>query len=109
MTTTYKVLGQNNPTANTLTTLYTVPVGANTISSTIAICNIDANTATFRIAVRPSGEAIANKHYLNYNTPIPGNDTITATIGLTLSANDVVSINASSSLLAFSLFGSEIV
>jgi hypothetical protein len=109
MATTYKVLGQNNPTANTLTTLYTVPVGANTVVSTIAICNIDANTATFRVAVRPSGEAIANKHYLNYNTALPGNDTITATIGLTLSANDVVSINASSSLVAFSLFGSEII
>jgi hypothetical protein len=46
---------------------------------------------------------------LNYNTALPGNDTITATIGLTLSANDVVSINASSSLVAFSLFGSEII
>lgn len=109
MATIYKILGQNNPTANTLTTLYTVPVGANTVVSTIAICNIDANTATFRVAVRPSGEAIANKHYLNYNTPIPGNDTITATIGLTLSATDVISINASSSLLSFSLFGSEII
>jgi hypothetical protein len=109
MATIYKILGQNNPTANTLTTLYTVPVGANTIVSTIAICNIDANTASFRVAVRPSGEAIANKHYLNYNTPIPGNDTITATIGLTLSATDVISINASSSLLSFSLFGSEII
>lgn len=104
----YKVLGQSNPTANTLTTLYTTPVGANTVVSTIAICNIDANTSTFRVAVRPSGEAIANKHYLNYDTPLPGKDTITATIGITLAANDVVSINASSSLVAFSLFGSEI-
>jgi hypothetical protein len=104
----YKVLGQSNPTANTLTTLYTAPVASNTVVSTIAICNLDANASTFRVAVRPSGEAIANKHYLNYDTPLPGKDTITATIGITLAANDVISINASSSLIAFSLFGSEI-
>lgn len=109
MTVSYKVLGQSNPSANTLTTLYTTPSGANTVVSTISICNLDANSATFRVAVRPTGEAIANKHYMNYDTPIPGNDTITATIGMTLGATDIVSINASSSLIAFSLFGSEIV
>lgn len=110
MAITYKVLGQSNPTANTLTTLYTAPSGAsNTVVSTISICNLGSTAATFRVAVRPAGEAIANKHYLNYDTSLPGNDTITATIGITLGATDVVSVNASSSLVAFSLFGSEIV
>ncbi len=104
----YKVLGQNNPTANTLTTLYTTPGGANTVVSTISICNLDANASNFSIAVRPSGDAINNKHYLNYRTPLPGNDTITATLGITLAATDVVSVNASTSLISFSLFGSEI-
>jgi glucose-6-phosphate dehydrogenase assembly protein OpcA len=108
MATVYKVLGQVNPAANTLTTLYTVPAANSTVVSTITVANLDTNSATFRLAVRPAGEAIANKHYFNYNVSLAGNDTITATLGITLAATDVISVNASSSLVAFSAFGSEI-
>ena len=106
----YKVLGQVNPTANTLTTLYTVPAApANTVVSTFTACNLDTVAATFSFAVRPAGAAINNKHYINYNTTLAGNDTITATLGITLGNTDVVSVNASSALISFNLFGSEIV
>ncbi len=40
--------------------------------------------------------------------PIPGNDTITLTLGFTLSANDVVVSNSSTSTISYSAFGSEI-
>jgi hypothetical protein len=109
MAITYKVLGQVNPSSNTLTTLYTTPSLTNTVVSTFTACNLDANTTTFSLAVRPSGAAINNKHYINYNISLAGNDTITATLGLTLSANDVVSVNCASTLVAFGLYGSEIV
>ena len=105
---TYKVLGQSNPTANTLTTVYTVPALTSTILSTVTVCNQSANTATFRLAVRPSGEAIAAKHYINYDTPVPGNDTVSLTLGITLAATDVLSANANTSTLSFNAFGSEI-
>ena len=108
MAMTYKVLGQVNPTANTLTTLYTVPTGNSAVISTVTIANLDSIASSFRIAMRPSGEAVDNKHYINYDVSLAGNDTITATLGITLAANDVVSVNASSSLIAFSAFGSEI-
>lgn len=108
MATSYKVLGQVNPAANTLTTLYTVPYGANTVCSTLCVCNQTANTATFRVAVRPGGAAIQTKHYIAFDTPIPSNDTLHLTIGLSLSTTDVVSVNASSSAVSFNLFGSEI-
>jgi hypothetical protein len=57
-----KVLGQSNPAATTLTTLYTVPAGKETVVSSISVANLTATAATFRLAVRPAGESIANKH-----------------------------------------------
>jgi hypothetical protein len=108
MAITYKVLGQINPTANTQTTLYTVPAATSTIVSTVAICNLSATATTFSLAVQPAGAAIANKNYLNFNTPLPANDTITLTIGMTLATTDVISANAASSLVSFNAFGSEL-
>ena len=104
----YKVLGQVNPVANQITTLYTVPSLNTAVVSTVTICNLSSTAATFRLAVRPNGDAIANKHYLNYDTAIPGNDSITATLGITLANNDVISVNATSASITFNAFGSEI-
>ena len=105
---TYKVLGQINPTANTATTVYTVPALTSTVLSTVTVCNQGANTATFRLAVRPSGESLAAKHYLNFDTPVPGNDTISLTLGITLAATDVLTANANTSTVSINAFGSEI-
>jgi hypothetical protein len=108
MATTYKVLGQINPTANTATTLYTVPAATQTVVSTIAVCNQSANASTFSIAVQPAGAALAAKHYLNYQTPIPGNDSITITIGLTMATTDVLSANVGSGTISIHAYGSEL-
>lgn len=108
MTTTYKVLGQINPTANTLTTIYTVPSATQTVVSTVTVCNQSNVAATFRLAVQPANAAIASKHYINYDTSLPGNDTIALTIGMTLGNTDVISANASTGTISFSAFGSEI-
>lgn len=105
----YKVLGQVNPAASGLTTLYTVPSGTQTICSTITICNISSVLTTYRIAIRPSGASIANQHYLAYDTGIAANDAVFLTLGLSLDSTDVVSVyTPSNSGLAFNLFGSEI-
>jgi hypothetical protein len=105
---TYKVLGQINPTAHTATTVYTVPSLTSTVLSTVTVCNQSANTATFRLAVRPSGETLAAKHFINYDTPVPGNDTISLTLGITLAATDVLTANANTSSVSINAFGSEI-
>lgn len=102
-----KVLGQVNPSATSLTTLYTVPAGKATVASTISVCNISAATVTYRIAVRPAGATIDNKHYLAYGTTLPANSSDFLTIGMTLAETDVVSVYASDTNLAFSLFGDE--
>lgn len=108
MATTYKVLGQSNPAATTATTLYTVPASTSTIVSTINICNQNTISDTFRIAIRPAGATLTAAHYIAYNTVIPGYDSISLTMGITLATTDVVTVYAGASTLSFSIFGSEI-
>ena len=108
MAITYKVLGQSNPSANTNTDLYTVPANTSAVCSTIVICNQAASAATFRIAVRPAGAAIATSQYISYDSNLNANDSITMTIGITLAATDVVTVRANTTTVSFSLFGSEL-
>jgi hypothetical protein len=108
MPTTYKVLGQSAPSATTDTTLYTVPASTQTVASSISICNRSATGGTFRLAIRPAGESIANKHYISYDTAVPGNDSIHLTMGITLGNTDVVTVYANNSNFSFTLFGTEL-
>jgi hypothetical protein len=107
MATTYKVLGQSNPSAASDSTLYTVPAATSTVLSTISVANL-GTSGTFRVAVRPAGASIANQHYLAYDVGLNANDAITFTLGITLAATDVVTVRASNTSFAFSAFGSEI-
>ena len=108
MPTTYKVLGQSNPSATTLTTLYTVPASTQTVVSTITVSNQAATAATYRIAVRVAGASIAASQYIAYDVSLPANASDTLTLGLTLGATDVISVYASSATMSFNAYGSEI-
>lgn len=107
MANTYKVLGQSNPAATTLTTLYTVPSSTSSVCSTLTACNIGVST-NIRVAVRPAGASIANQHYIVYDNYINAGDTLFLTIGATLATTDVVSVYAGTANVAFNLYGSEI-
>jgi hypothetical protein len=108
MATTYKVLGQSNPSATTQTTLYTVPASTSAIVSTLTVCNQAASAGTYRIAIQPAGAALTTKHYIAYNVTIPASASDTITLGITLATTDVISVYASSTSFSFSAFGSEI-
>ena len=108
MTDTVKVLGQSNPATTTLTTLYTVPAAKATTVSSLVVCNQAAVPATFRVSIRVAGLADTAKQYIYYGLAVPANESFVATLGLTLSATDVVSVYASSATLSFNLFGVEI-
>lgn len=108
MATTYKVLGQSNPSATTATTLYTVPASTEAVVSTIVVANQAASAGSYRLAIRPDGESLAAKHYLAYDVAIAANSTHTYTIGTTLNAADVITVYASSASQSFNAFGSEI-
>lgn len=103
---TYKVLGQLFPSASTLTTLYTAP--GQVVASTLSVCNQGPAATSFRVAVRPNGDAINQKHYVAYDTNVNAYDSVFLTLGMTLSGTDVVSVYAATSSLAFNLFGTEI-
>jgi hypothetical protein len=106
--TTYKVLGQSNPSATTLTTLYTVPAATSAVVSTIAVANLSASSVTYRIAIRPAGASITNAHYVAYDTTLEANSNHSYTLGVTLATTDVISVYGSNTSLTFNAFGSEI-
>jgi hypothetical protein len=108
MATTYKVLGQLNPSATTATTLYPCPAGTQTVISTITICNQAGTSGTYRIAVRPNGATLSAEHYIVYDATIQANTTAAYTLGITLDASDIVTVYASSANISFNAFGSEI-
>ena len=108
MPTTYKVLGQVAPAATTNTDLYTVGAGKSAVVSTIAIANRGATSATYRVAIRVAGAAIANEDYIAYDATITANNSTMITIGVTLAATDVITVYASNANLSFNAFGSEI-
>ena len=108
MATRYKVLGQSAPSATTATSLYAVPSLKEAVISTIVVANRASTTATYRIAIRPAAATLANEHYIAYDVVVGGNDSTTLTLGITITATDVVTIYASSTNLTFTAFGSEI-
>lgn len=108
MATAYKVLGQSAPSATTDTTVYTVPSATEAVISSITVANRGTVSATYRIAIRPDGAALANQHYIAYDVAINANDTTPLTLGLTMNAADVLAVYASTANLTFGVFGSEI-
>ena len=108
MPTNYKVLGQVATAATTATTLYTVPAATEAVVSSIIIANRDSSSATFDIAIRPNGATLANEHYIAKNITVGASDSTVLTIGVTLDAADVITVNASTANLTFSAYGSQI-
>jgi len=108
MATNYKVLGQSIPSATTATTLYTVPSATQAVVSTITVCNQAATAATYRIAIRVAGAALATSQYIAYDVSLPANASDTLTLGITVGATDVITIYSSTATMSFSAFGSEI-
>jgi hypothetical protein len=105
---TYKVLGQAAPTDTNLTTLYSVPSATQTLVSTITVANLTASSAAYRIAIRPAGASVENKHYMAYDVALLGNDSISLTLGVALQATDVISVKSgTSNAVAFQAFGVE--
>lgn len=107
MAITYKVLAQVKPEATTATTLYTVATATSAVCSTLAVCNTGTVT-TFRVAVRPGGASLEDKHYIVYDNFVNGNDTAFMTLGITLAATDVITVYSGTANLSFNLFGSEV-
>jgi len=105
---TLKVLGQANPSATTLTDLYTAPGATEVVASTLVICNRTSGKVEVRVAVAVAGASDSPEQYLAYDLPIIANDTVTLTMGMTLGAADVVRVYTDTAGVAFNLFGTEV-
>lgn len=101
-----KVLGQSAPSATTATDVYTVPSGKSTVISTIAVCNT-GSLATYRISVRVNGASPATAQRIASDASLPANSSDFLTVGITLSAGDVITVYSSTANLAFNIFGDE--
>jgi P2-related tail formation protein len=108
MASTYKVLGQANPSATTLTDVYTVPGATAAIVSTIVVCNRSAVPTTFRLGIAVAGAGTDPKQYLAYDAPIDSYEVVPFTIGATLAATDVVRIYAVLATVSVNVFGEEL-
>jgi hypothetical protein len=102
----YKVLGQSAPTSGSFTDLYAVPTGSSAICSTLTVANRGLSTF-YRIAVRPTGSALADRHYIVFDGIVDQYSSVLLTLGITLNSTDVVTVRANTSDLSFGLFGSE--
>lgn len=109
MSNSYSILGQSDLTDTNLTDVYTVPSATETVISTLILANRTGTATTFRIALRPDGNAISNQHYIAYDVPLAANDSTTLTLGLTLDAADVVSVQAGdANAISVNISGTEI-
>jgi hypothetical protein len=108
MTTTYKVLGQLAPSANTASTLYTVPNNNSAVCSTFSVCNAANANAVINVQVAIGNAASSPAQFIiNNNILVPG-DTMLLTLGITLATGDVIRVESNQANVAFQLFGSEI-
>ena len=108
MPTVYKILGQANPNANTLTDIYDVPNSNSAVISTVSFCNANLTSNAFvtMYAVK-SGEQPSANNMITNRAILPMMDTLIFTIGMTLASNDRIVANVTTGSISSSVFGSE--
>jgi len=94
---------QTNPSATTLTDVYTVPSG-NTFEFIVTVANRSAVATSFRWSLAIGGAADSNEQYKAYDTPINGNDIYTSEKYLA-NAGDVIRVYATLATLSFGISG----
>ena len=104
----YRVLGQKSPAANTDWNIYTVNGTKDAIINCITVANRDSNSATYRISVRPDAAALTTDHYIAYDVQIGSNSSVSLNLGITMDTNDVITVQSSTALVTFAVFGAEI-
>ncbi len=98
------------PSGTSAVTLYTVPAGRTAVLSRILIANVSGSTATFRIAITPSGVTLATQHYIAYDISLAAGDAINMPIGAGMEEGDFISVRTSTgSAITFAAFGTELV
>lgn len=106
----YKTLGVVAPANTSNADLYTVGSGKSAVVSTLAISNVTGTAATARVYIRVAGATAAVGNAIVYDTSIAANSTLALSLGITLAATDVITVQSGTgSALSFFAFGSEVV
>ena len=111
MATTYKRLGgvQSASALTTYSNVYTVPSSTSTVISTIAICNTSSANAKYRIGVASATASPTAADWIAYDSVVSANDTTLITAGITMDTTyKFLVVSGNSTLVSFSVFGSEI-
>ena len=105
MPTISKILGQVKPAATTATTLYTTPA-ATEAQGTLVCCNQATSDDKVRIALVKSGETLAAKHYVCFDTVVPANGVMEKSFDL--GAGDMISVYSTGGNISFTATGLEV-
>jgi hypothetical protein len=108
MPTNYKILGQSNPSASALTTVYTVPANTQAVVSTITAANFGATSSNVSLSVHVANAAWAANMQIANNISVSTQNSLALTLGVTLGAGDTVRANCSTANIAVNIFGSEV-
>jgi len=108
VTDTLMVLGQVSPSANILTSIYTVPAITSTVVSSIIVCNTNTSSTTFRISIAIGGAIDNIQQYIYYDLPILNNDTFIATVGISLATTDQIRVQAGLTNVSFTISGVQV-
>lgn len=104
---TYKVLGQADLAAATLTDMYTVPASKIAVISSVIFCNRGAAGIKVRLSVAIAGAADSNKQYLIFDKAVAANDTLSLVLGITLATTDKVRAQSDTATCEVNIFGVE--
>lgn len=105
------ILGQfYSSSSGTVGELYKVPAAKEAVISSLIAANFaTAQQALVRFSAASStAEPATFKHRLYWDVPVPSNDSLTITAGLTLRASGVIRVAADTTSVAFNAFGAEI-
>lgn len=109
MPTSYKILGQVSPADANNADLYTVPVATSTVVSSIVLTNTSGANSLCRIFARKNGAPAGKSNALIYDGVVLANDFKSITLGITLSAGDMLTVRTDvGDTMTFQAFGSEV-
>ena len=107
----FKVLAQSNPTAGTLTDVYTCASAGGAVPKLIVICNQAKTPTTYRVSYAVAGAADTVKQYLDYDVPLSATGQPGSTHRLEigpLANTDVIRVYTPSSQVSVNVLGMEV-
>lgn len=109
MASTFKILGQTEPSSTSVATLYTVPASTQTVVSTITATNLTGAAYDIDIYIVPSGGSAVDSNAIVYQAPLAANTTQGFTFGITMGAADSIRVKSeAANVITFQAFGQEI-